>query len=116
MDWSLCYRDDETSDFIILIQDGTGDPFCLLTHQRNEHGECAVTKVNHETWETHGVIASSLDRLLWFVLSEMQGYLRPDGQFKDEDELEESEYDDDRSWYNDPDYCLQHDPDIATFH
>lgn len=116
VDWSLCYRDGETTDLIVLIQDGSGNPFCLLSNQRNEHGECAVTKVNHETWESVGVIASSLDRLLWFVLSDMQSYLRPDGAFKDEDELEDSNYDDERSWYDNLDYCLQHDPDIATFY
>lgn len=116
VDWSLCYRDGEITDPIVLIQDGSGDPFCLLGNQRNEHGECAVTKVNHENREPGGIVASSLDRLLWFALSDMQRYLRPDGEFKDDDELEESEYDDERSWYDDPDYCLQHDPDIATFH
>ncbi|WP_432812675.1 hypothetical protein [Pantanalinema sp. GBBB05] len=46
----------------------------------------------------------------------MQRYLRlSDGEFKDEDELEESGYNDEWSWYNDSDYCLQYDPDIATF-
>lgn len=115
VDWSISYRETGApEDLVVLIQDGSGNPFCLLANQRDHRGECAITKVDHETREVDDVIASSYERLLWFVITEMRQYHRPDGSLKPEDERDD-EFDEDWIWYKDIDYCLEHDPDLRAF-
>ena len=122
--WSLCYREEPDDDmsgevdedgktFVTLLSDFTGDPYCLLPTKIDERGECPIAKVNHETREVSWIVASSFERLLWFYITDLQRYYRPDGEPKDQDEREA--LDDESVWYEDLDYLLQHDPHLAQW-
>ncbi len=121
--WSLCYRpeeddmDDELDEdyrtYVTLLQDTSGDPYCLLPTRVDERGEYPIAQVDHETREIDWIVASSFERLLWFYITDLQRYYRPDGQYKDKDVLE-AIYDE-PSWCENLDYLLQHDPHLARW-
>ncbi len=118
IDWSMNYRDqadDEARTIVTLVQDGTGNPYSLLPTKVDERGESPIVKVDHETLEIDWIVASSFERFLWFFITDLQRYMKPNGEFKEDDELDEDLDGSESVWYEDLDYLLQHDPHLAQW-
>lgn len=118
IDWSINYRDEAEADaqsIVTLVQDGTGNPYSLLPTKVDERGESPIVKVDHETLEIDWIVASSFERFLWFFITDLQRYMKPNGEFKEDDELDEDLDGAESAWYENLDYLLQHDPHLAQW-
>jgi hypothetical protein len=97
-------------NLLVVADKGTGDPYALLPQLRSAAGECAIAQVDHETCEVMAIVASSYERLIWFLVNDMRNQCNRDGGYKPEFLIRESKWPfADRQW------VLSHDPGLSQW-
>jgi hypothetical protein len=98
----------EPRDLVAVASDAGGERFVLLPGQADDRGECPVAMFDHETGEQLGIVASTYERLVWFVLDDLRRRCFPNGEPRPPDAP--------GPWpFRDPEWMLQRDPGLARW-
>jgi hypothetical protein len=109
------HNDDWPLSFLIIADDGCGNPYVVVTDKVDERGESPVVLVNGISLEVEFVAGSNYLTFVWFMVHDLARIRRPDGEYLPDDELDRLDPDWRTSWMVRPDFMLAHDPDVARW-